>query len=307
MAQLQNSPVKDPNVVIGQLLLAKWLAQRKNYDLSLDQLHTIQQRYFYSALADSAARLRVRLLMAANRYSEALQEMLRAESGGLAANRASSVTNGELSGYDGIELTRARAAEATSDYPLAIRSYLRFLQRHAQAPEAPAVLLNAARLTRQVGATQLAASYYEECFQRFPSTPEARQAKISLADMRYDAGEFEAARTLYLEALEGAPTADKAAPAKWEVPARKGAALCLYKTNKAGLAENEIKIFKARFPDERTSLAEMQYAAGELAIAQKNFPEAEKTFKKLRGDYRDTPSAILGDYGLGKRCSSKQK
>jgi TolA-binding protein len=206
-----------------------------------------------------------------------------------------------------LELTRARAAEATSDYPLAIRSYLRFLQTHPQAPEAARVLLNAARLTKQVGASQLATSYYEECLQRFPKTPEAREAKINLAGMRYDAGEFEAALALCMEVLGEAPTGDKVAPAPWEAPVRKQAVLCLYKLNKAAFAENEIKIFKTRFPNDRNSLAEMQYASGELAVTEKNFPEAEKIFKKLRGDYRDTPSAIYGDYGFGKALLIQNK
>jgi tetratricopeptide (TPR) repeat protein len=310
MAQLQNSPLKDPNLAIGQLLLAKWLAQRKNFDLALDQLATIQKRYFYSTLADSAALLRVRLLMAANRYSEALGEMQRAEGRGPRAEgggQKANFANGESPGYDGLDLTRARAAEAVSDYPLAIRSYLRFLQIHPHAPEAARVLLNAARLTKQVDATQLAMSYYEECLQRFPKTPEAREAKTNLAGLCFDAGEFEAALALYMEVLGEAPTGDKAAPAPWEAPVRKQAVLCLYKLNKAAFAENEIKIFKTRFPDDRNSLAEMQYAAGELATTEKNFPEAEKIFKKLRGDYRDTPSAIYGDYGLGKALLIQNK
>ncbi|MGH7451832.1 MAG: tetratricopeptide repeat protein, partial [bacterium] len=317
MAQLQNSPLKDPNLASGQLLLAKWLAQRKNFDLALDQLATIQKRYFYSALADSAALLRVRLLMAANRYSEALGEMQRAEGGGLRAEgkgpraegggQMANFADGKSLGNDGLELVRARAAEAISDYPLAIRSYLRFLQTHPQTPEAARVLLNAARLTKQVGATQLATSYYEECLQRFPKTPEAREAKTNLAGMRYNAGEFEAALALYMEVLGEALTGDKVAPAPWEAPVRKQAVLCLYKLNKAAFAENEIKIFKTRFPDDRNSMAEMQYAAGELAVTEKNFPEAEKIFKKLRGDYRDTPLAIYGDYGLGKALLIQNK
>jgi tetratricopeptide (TPR) repeat protein len=305
--QLQNSPLKDPHLAIGQLQLAKWLVQRKNYDLALDQLATIQKRYFYSAIADSAALLRLRLLMATNRYREALREMQGTEGRGQKAKRPSSLTNGESSGYDGLDLTRARAAEATTNYPVAIRSYLRFLHKHPQAPEAPLVLLNAARLTKQVGANQLANSYYEECIRRFPDTPVAREAKINLADGRFDAEDYDGARALYLELLDEAPAAEKAPPAKWEDRARKGSIFCLFKSNKAALAESEIKIFKNRFPNAKASLAEMQYAAGELAVAQKNFGEAEKIFKKLSGDYRNTPSAIYGDYGLGKALIIQNK
>ena len=302
MTLLQNSSLKDPNIAIGQFMLAKWLMQRKNHDLALDQLAAIQKRYFYSAIADSAALLRVRLLMAANRYSEALLEM---DKPWFAAN-AKRFSN-KAPANDGVDLARARAAEAIADYPVAIRSYLRFLQNHPQAPEAAAVLLNAAHLTNQVGAKQLASSYYEECIQRFPDTPEAREAKINLAELRYDGEDYESARALYLELVQEAPTAEKAPPTKWEARARKGAILCLYKTSQAAPAESESKIFKTRFPDDKASLAEMQYAAGELAVAQKNFPEAEKIFKKLSGDYRNTPSAIYGDYGLGKALIIQNK
>lgn len=305
MAQLQNSPVKDPNMAIGQLRLARWLIQKKNFDLALDQLTTIQKRYFYSTLVDSAAALRVRLLIAANRYSEALREMQRAEGG--EGREGRTLMNGEPASNNGLDLTRARVAEAIAEYPVAIRAYLKFLQNHPQAPEAAAVLLNAARLTKQIGATELAANYFNECLQRFPDAPEAREAKINLADMRYDAADYDGARNLYLELVKEAPAIEKAPPTPWESRARKGAILCLYKTNKAGLTETEIKIFKTRFPDDKNSLAEMQYAAGELAVEQKNFPEAEKIFKKLSGDYRNTPSAIYGDYGLGKALIIQNK
>jgi tetratricopeptide (TPR) repeat protein len=312
MAQLQNSPVKDPHIATGQLMLARWLAQRKNYDLALDQLATIRKRYSYSAMADSAAMLRIRFLMAANRYSEALQEMenLQAQRWSTPANRqtyGSTASNGQFfSARDDLALTRARALEATSEYPRAIRSYLLFLQQYQQAPEAPAVLLATARLTRQVGAIELATGYYEECITRFPGTPEAREAKLNLADMRYDAGAFEAARNMYMEVLNETPAADGNSSA-WQSRAGKGAVLCLYKLKKASLAEAEVKAFRARFSDDRASLAEFQYAAGELAMAEKNFAEAEKIFKKLRDDYRHTPSAIYGDYGLGKAMLIQNK
>jgi len=308
MAQLQNSSLKDPNVAVGQLLLAKWLMQRRDHDLALDQLATIQKKHFYSALVDSAALLRVRLLMQANRYSEALREMEQGAKGkGQSGNRLSALTNGASKTDDDLDLTRARAAEAIAAYPIAIRSYLKFLQSHPQAPEAATVLLNAARLTKQIGAMQLAASYFDECLQRFPEAPEAREAKINLADIRYDAEDYARARELFLDLVKEAPTVEKAPPTKWEIRARKGAILCLYKTNQAGLAENEIKTFKLRFPDDKVNMAEMQYAAGELAVEQKNFPEAEKIFKKLSGDYRNTPSAIYGDYGLGKALIIQNK
>ncbi|MDZ7361729.1 MAG: tetratricopeptide repeat protein [candidate division KSB1 bacterium] len=306
MAQLQNSSLKDPHVAIGQLLLAKWLMQRRNHDLALDQLATIQKKYFYSALADSAARLRVRLLMQANRYSEALREMEQGARGKGQIGSRSSFTNG-ASTSDGLDLTRARAAEAIAAYPVAIRSYLKFLHNHPQAPEAAAVLLHVARLTKQIGAAQLATSYFEECLQRFPDAPEAREAKLELAEMHYDAEDYARARELFLDLVREAPAGEKAPPMPWELRARKGAILCLYKTNQAGVAENEIKFFRTRFPNDKNSLAEMQYAAGELAVAQKNFPEAEKIFKKLSNDYRNTPAAIYGDYGLGKALIMQNK
>ena len=306
IAQLQNSPMKDPNLAIGQLRLAKWLIQRKNFALALDQLSTIQKRYFYSALVDSAAALRVRLLIAANRYSEALREMMQEAKGKeQKANRL--LTNSESSSHNGLDLTRARAAETIAAYPLAIRAYLKFLQNHPQAPEAAEVLLKTARLTKQVGATELAANYLNECVQRFPDSPEAREAKMNLADIRYDVEDYDGARNFFLELVKEAPTIEKVPPTKWEVRSRKGAILCLYKTNKAALAESEIKTFKLRFPDDKVNLAEMQYAAGELAAEQKNFPEAEKIFKKVSSDYRNTPSAIYGDYGLGKALIIQNK
>jgi TolA-binding protein len=251
--------------------------------------------------------------MAARRYREALQAMDHFDADLISPKAlrrydpSTSVYNDSTPAHDGLELARAQALEATAAQPSAIRAYLRFLRQHPDAPEVPTVLLAVGRVARQIGANQLAAGYYEECLRRFPGTLEALEAKINLANGRFDAGDFEAARSLFLEALNEISTSESATRSRWEPYVRKQAILCLYKTKKTGLAENEIKTFNNRFPNERASLAEFQYAAGELALTEKNFVEAERIFKKLRSDYRDTPSAIYGDYGLGKALLIQNK
>ncbi|MDZ7267447.1 MAG: tetratricopeptide repeat protein [candidate division KSB1 bacterium] len=283
LALLEQSPRHDATQARGQLLLARWLRRQGEYDAALTALAALQERFFYCAYADSARREKLQVLIAAGRLQEALRVM--EEAGG---------DGRDYAGSDGLDLQRGRLQEASGNYGPAIHAYLRFLELHPQAPEAPAALLATARLSRQVGAGKLAAAYFEECLRRFPQTPEAEQARLQLAALRFDKGEFSEALGLYVAFMQERPES----PLFRE--AMKQAILCLYKTNNPARAEAEVKAFRERFKEDRESLADFQYAAGELALQEKNFAQAEEIFKKLGRDYRGSPAGILGDYGLGK-------
>ncbi len=280
LAQLETSPVKDVHQAQGQLLKARGLMAQKKYDAAAVELKNLRERYFYSALADSAHALLLRVFILSGRTTEALQTLEAAAS--LAQNSG-----------DGMAWTRAQVLESAGNYAQAIQSYLRFLETHPQAPEAAAALLATARLTCRAGAVQLASGYYEECLRRFPDTDYSHEARLRLAEIKFDRNDFVNARPLFLEAYNEKPNGPFAQEAL------KKFILSLYKTKNSGQAETESKKFEELFPDDRDRIAELQYAAGEAALENKDFANAERIFKKLR-DYRDTPSGILGDYGLGK-------
>lgn len=287
---LRQSPRHDVAQARGQLLLARSLRHQAEYDAALAELTVLQERFFYCAYADSARQERLKVLIAAGRWQEALRAM---------AESREAVD--DYAGSDGLDLQRGKLQEASGDYGPAIHAYLRFLEQHPYAPEAPAALLAAAKLTRQVGAESLAAAYFEECQRRFPQSPESEQAQLQLAALRYDQGEFSEALGLAVAFMQERPDS----PLFRE--AMKKAILCLYKTKNVARAEAEAKAFRERFKDDRESLAEFQYAAGELAIQEKNFLQAEEIFKKLGRDYRGSDAGILGDYGLGKALLIQNK
>ncbi len=280
LAQLEAAKIIDASQAQGQLLKARWLAAQKKYDEALTGLKTMRERYFYSVYADSAQSLMLRLFILSGRTTEALQT-LEAD-----AELATNLN-------DGVDLTRANLLEAQGNYPQAIQFYLRFLETQPQAPEAAAALLSAARLTYRAGALQLASGYYEECLRRFPNTDYSHEARFRLAEIQFDHNDFVNARPLFLEAYQEKPNGPYAKEAL------KKFIICLYKTKNGSQAETESKKFEETFKNERDSIAELQYAAGEAALDNKDFANAERIFKKLR-DYRDTPSGILGEYGLAK-------
>ncbi|MGH7496709.1 MAG: tetratricopeptide repeat protein [bacterium] len=280
LAQLESSNVKDLYQAQGQLLQARWLTAQKKYDAALAQLKSMRERYFYSAYADSAQALTLRVLILSGRVTEALQTL----------DAAGSQTNNF---NDGADLARAQLLESTRNYSQAIQSYLRFLETHPQAPEAAAALVAAARLTYRAGAAQLAGGYYEECIRRFPGTDYSHEARFRLAEIQYDNNDFANARPIFWEAYNENPNG------AYAKVALKQFIICLYKTKSVGQAETESKKFEEIYKNDRESIAELQYAAGEVALENKDFVTAERIFKKLR-DFRDTPSGILGEYGLGK-------
>jgi len=289
LEQMRASRWRDEFEAKGQLRQAKWLTQQKQHGEALATLERVKQEYFYSALADSAAALMTRIYITTGRFREALQSL------------NDGATEQFANEADAADLTRGRLHEATGEHAQAVQAYLRFIAAHPNAPELGSVLLQIASLTLRAGAERLAIGYYEECAHRFPGSEYGLQAKYRLADIHYDKGAFETAQPLYLEAINEQPNAALAKEAlkKW--------ILCLYKTKNFSRAELEAKKFEEQNKSERASIAEFQYAAGEAAIEAKDFVSAERIFRKLGKDYRDTSSGILGDYGLGKALLIQNK
>lgn len=277
LAALRDSKTHSAFLAKGQLREAQWRVQLKQYEAALALLQRMQEEYFYSSYADSASVQLTKLYLLMGKFKEALSSM----------NEANNDSQRD-------DLARARLFETTGDYAQAVQAYLRFLNQHPHAPEVATVLLEAARLTLRAGAEHLAVGYYEECARRFPATEYSVEAKFRLAEIHFDKEAFELAQPLYLDAMNEQPNTPRAKDAlkKW--------ILCLYKTKNFSRAEIEAKKFEELNKNERASIAELQYAAGEAAIAAKDFVNAERILRKLSKEYRDTPSGILGDYGLGK-------
>lgn len=279
LAQLEVSKINDVHQAQGQLLKARWLAAQKKYPPAIATLQALRERHFYSAYFDSAQALLLRVYILSGQTQEALRALEMAD---------------DPAGFnDGLALTRAQVLESAGNYSRAIQAYLRFLETHPGAPEAAPALLAAARLTRRAGADQLALGYYEECMRRFPGTDYSHEARLRQAEMLFDRNDFVNARPLFLEAYNEKPNGPFAKEAL------KKFVLCLYKTKNIAQADIESRKFEELYKNDRESMAEIQYAAGEVALENKDFAAAERIFKKLR-DYRDTPSGILGEYGLGK-------
>lgn len=285
---LRASKLHDAAQARGQLLLARRLQKDKEYDAALAELQAVRDKFFYCAYADSAQAQLLQVLIAAGRLQEALQLM-------------GDPREHDYAGTDGIDLQRARLEEAAGDYGPAILTYLRFLENHSDAPEAPVALVAAAKLSRRVGAEALAAGYFEECIRRFPNTEPSDEARFQLAEINYDKGDYSEALGLYVAFMQERPDSP------FYKDAMKKSVLCWYKTKNPVRAEAEAKVFRERYKDDRESPADFYYAAGELAIQEKNFPVAEEAFKKLSREYRGTEAGILGEYGLGKALLIQNK
>jgi len=289
-AQLVASSRQDLFVPRAILLRADMLAGLRRYDDAAEALKAFEQKYFYSATVDSIRLRHVRLLMLAGRYQAAIEAM--------EASRAGLYFS---EGSNGFTLERARAYAATENYPLAIRAYLQFLHEQPQAPETAKALLAAAQLTAKVGARVLAKNYAEECIRRFSGSAEAVDAKYFLADLHFGDGKFDEARLLYQD------VAREFADNQKKQRAAKQALLCIYKTPRGAVSEADLKTFLKSYPNDKEAMAELQYAAGEQALMNKDYETAGRFFNTLRKDYKDTPSGILGDYGLGKSLLMQNK
>ena len=293
LEQLRLSSHHDIYKAKGTFLLANWLAEQKQYDQAITALTSIQEKYYYSTLADSAQTLIVRYLIASGQHSEALKAMnVYDESDNLLANSNT---------VHDVNLTRAKLFERTGNDAKAIQTYLRFINTYSDAPETAIALLAAGRLSEKSGTAALAIEYYNECIQRFPITKQGEQARFQLGELYFNHGNFLSAKEAFQILLKEHPKSF------YIDEAIKKMILCLYKIDMPTQAEAEIKKNKQRFEEAPSILAEFEYAKGELALEKKRFLLAKRTFENLDKKYRETQFAIMAEYGLAKTLLLQNK
>ncbi|MFQ5865467.1 MAG: tetratricopeptide repeat protein [bacterium] len=290
MAKLSQFIETHPNsryTVEALLLRAQWEQNDENFSAALNDLQRIQSDYFYSPLAAQAQLQMAEIYFQIGDFQSALDNYRRFDELWNEDRRAN------LRNTSTIQLKEAQAFEHLGQFSNALERYLAFVLDNPTHESLAEALLAVARIAQKQNNLSFAKEYYEKILQQFPKPEYQYTAQIALGDILFQEKAFHDARSHYLEARKLAGEISKET-----YPARQ-AIRCLYKLRKIAAADSEVKMFRKQFKESKMDEAQFLLDKGKACIANKDFQLAEKTFKKLRGDFKNTDYGAQGELGLG--------
>ena len=255
------------------------------------RLRVIADHFFYSSYADSALQRLVQLAHVSDepqkvlQYIQSYQQRLAWHVG---------MTEGSLPRT--IQILFANALQKINQPLKAAAAYLDFLHQTPNKDDtALQALMALAELATQLNTPHLARKYYQEIIRNFSGHPQSMEAKLLLAELEFKEQNFRMARMLALEVVRSVrEDADQK---------RRAARLAIISGLRMGQMNavlSEMKNYETQFPEDRETLAEIQFELGDFHLRQKNFKKAEDVFKALRKKFKNSSYAIRGDFGLGK-------
>lgn len=175
----------------------------------------------------------------------------------------------------------------------ALAGYIKFISNSPNSSAKIKAQFAVGRLAAQTNNLYLAQEYYTGILNSPGNAAVKLQANFAIGDILFQKKLYEEAKQYYTAAFQFADTDS--------VGKRAGAGLirCLYKLKAFAQADAEVKKFKKRFNDTKEYEAQLLLDKGDALAADKSFPEAEKVYKKLRGNYKKTDWGAHGEFGLG--------
>ncbi|MCG8606666.1 tetratricopeptide repeat protein, partial [bacterium] len=202
------------------------------------------------------------------------------------------VAMSDASGYP-TALKMAKALENLGEYSAALESYLDFIENHPKHERAPEARLAVANVAILENRTTFAKEYFRSILANGSSKKHKYQATAALGDIAFDEKRYKEANTYYLSAIRLA--ADEAQ----EEYSTRQAIRCKYRLKQFVAADTDVKQFKKKFKESKAVEAQFLDDRGHAYIEGKNFSEAEKTFKKLKDEFKNTEHGAKGEFGLG--------
>ncbi|NIR51963.1 tetratricopeptide repeat protein [candidate division KSB1 bacterium] len=265
------------------MLLAKIERRNGNLDAAIKYLESIQSDYFYSPLAEQARYELGDIHFSRGEYQSALDKY--ELDTGLAEKKP---------GSDGAaRVKRAKAYEELGDLTSALDNYISFIRENPSHEALSEAKLAVARIARKQKDLSFAKEYYESIAEHAASSQQKYAAETALGDIYFERDLYSEARQHYLTAVTLASD-----PASERYPSSQSIR-CRYKLKQFSAADSDVKVFKRKYDDSEEEEGQFLLDKAHAYMDEKNFELAEKTFKKLKGDFKNTTFAARGEFGLG--------
>jgi len=276
--------------------LAKLSELSGDYPSASNYLKQIITKYFYSDYADSA-KLNIGFYLAKQqKYAEALTHYMNIY------EEYETNTNDDINFRDELNVLQdvifniATILKTIDQRDEAIQFYQKYMLKFPQGKYIDQVLFSLGELfnTAKKEEQSKAMDYLQQLETSHSSSDFFSKSLIKLGDLFFNQEKYEQAKRYYSKSINIQLSDEERA----YVFARE--IICSYKLGQITAADEKYKAFRKEFRDEKAKQAEIQLEKGDYFLKDKNFEEAEKIFKDVRSDFKNTPEGIKAEFLLGK-------
>ncbi|MFQ5750670.1 MAG: tetratricopeptide repeat protein, partial [bacterium] len=269
-------------------LIAKLEKKNVNYTSAIQYLERILTEFYYSSLVTPAQLELAEIYFQMGKFQSAIDYYQSIQS----SRNAALAMDGKYKGY-AIIFKEAQAYESLGQYSNALKKYITFVHENPEHALSLQGEFAIARISQNQKNLNFAKEYYQNILKHSTQSEYQYEAHLSLGDIFFQQELYEEANSHYL-------TAQKMAS---ELPQEKYPASqsirCKYKLKQFKAADADAKMFMKKFKDSKPEEAQFLQDKGNAYIAEKKFDLAEKTFKKLKDNFKNTEFAARGEFGLG--------
>ncbi len=273
---------------VASLLKADLEASLGNETEAIALLEKVLEKYYYSGAALKAVLQLGELYQKKGKYNSALDSYrsflkLEKEYG----------VDDKKGTHASLVLTEAHLYDQLGDDENALHYYFTFLHENPFSRETVQAKLAIAAIARRQKNLAVAKNYYNSIVASEADESDREIALFSLGEIYFDQHLYKDARPYFLEAAKLAHEASS------EKPALSYAVRCLYKQKFFKQAEIEAKAFFKKYKDSKADRGQFLLDKANAYKSDKNFDLAEKAFKKLKSDFKQTDLGAKGEFGLG--------
>ncbi len=278
------------NKFLPEALLLKAKLERNNEDFvsAIETLNKIKSDYFYSAIVRKVQLELADIHFQMGNFQSAIDNY---------KTDNSFWDNLLLNDSENIDFLiyykEAQAYENLGQYNNALAKYITLIQKDSTHAYSQKAMFAVARIAQTQNKLTLAKEYNQSILRHASKAEYKYQANISLGDIYFQQDLFQEANRRYLSAIQMAKNSDEE---KYPIMQ---SIRCKYKLKKFTAADSDVKMFRKKFDDSKNAEGQFLIDKGNAYISEKQFELAEKTFKKLKSDFKKTDFAAKGEFSLG--------
>jgi len=277
------------------LMLAQLSENKENYDNAIYYLKFIEENFYYSKCSENAKLTIAKLLKKQNKFSEAKQYYKQLyEDKKLNSNYL--IYKKEDENDQLILFNLAQVSFINKNNEKAIELFNEYLSKFPKGKYADVVLFNLGKLysINNSDMQKKAIDYFKHLVKEFPERELADSSILKLGDLNFLMDNYETAIKYYSDFMtKNIEGVDYSFPFSQKI-------VCLYRLGKIKQADEQFKVFKKKYKAEEHLLANMLLEKGDYYIKTKNLTLAEKIFKKVKSDYKNSHDGAKAEYLLGK-------
>jgi len=276
--------------------LARLLELKGDYSVAINSLQQIITKYYYSDYADSAKLIIGSYFTKQQKFAEALSHYMDIYERYETNIEVFDSNNPDAPILQDVLFNIATILKTINHRDEAIQYFEKYLLKFPQGKYADQVLFSLGELfnTSKKEEQSKAKDYFQQLEKNHSSSDLLPKSLIKLGDLAYKDEKYDEARQYYSKALNSSLPDEENAYTSAQI------IICCFRSGQIATADEMYNVFRKQFKDEKSKQADILLEKGDYYLKSKNFDKAEKIFRDVRSDFKNTPEGISAKYLLGK-------